>query len=55
VVAASRVEPGIFYCSTEGRVYRSADDGVRWHELGVLWDSGPHTEHAIEMVIGEER
>jgi len=55
VVAASRVEPGIFYCSTEGRVYRSADDGVRWQELGVQWDSGTHIEHAIEMAIGEER
>jgi photosystem II stability/assembly factor-like uncharacterized protein len=55
VVAASRVEPGIFYCSTEGSVYRSADSGVRWQELGVQWDSGTHTEHAIEMGIGEER
>lgn len=55
VVAASRVEPGIFYCSTEGRVYRSADDGVRWQELGVQWDSGTHTEHAIEIAIEEER
>jgi photosystem II stability/assembly factor-like uncharacterized protein len=55
LVAASRVEPGIFYCSTEGRVYRSAGDGVRWQELGVHWNSGTHPEHAIEMAIGEER
>src|SRR6202046_683264 len=37
VVTASHVEPGIFYCSTEGRIYRSADDGVRWQALGVQW------------------
>ena len=53
VVAASRVEPGIFYCSTEGRVYRSADDGLQWQELGVQWDRGTHTDHAIGMAIGE--
>jgi photosystem II stability/assembly factor-like uncharacterized protein len=55
VVAASHVEPGIFYCSSEGRVYRSADDGVRWREPGVQWNSGTHTEHAIDMAITEER
>jgi photosystem II stability/assembly factor-like uncharacterized protein len=55
VLAASRVEPGIFYCSIEGCVYRSADGGARWQELGVQSDSGTHTEHAIEMAIGEER
>jgi hypothetical protein len=55
VVTASHVEPGIFYCSTEGRVYRSADDGLRWQELGVQWNRGTLTEHAIDMAITEER
>jgi photosystem II stability/assembly factor-like uncharacterized protein len=55
VVTASHVEPGIFYCSTEGRVYRSADDGLRWQELGVQWNRGTHTEHAFDMAITEER
>jgi photosystem II stability/assembly factor-like uncharacterized protein len=55
VVTASCVEPGVFYCSTEGRVYRSADDGMRWQELGVQWNSCTHTEHAIDMAITEER
>ena len=54
-VTASHVEPGIFYCSTEGRVYRSVDEGVRWQELGVQWNSGTHTEHAIDMETTEER
>ena len=55
VVTASHVEPGIFYCSIEGGVYRSADDGVRWQELGVQWNSGTHSEHAMDMAITEER
>ena len=54
VVAASHVEPGIFYCSSEGRVYRSAEDGVRWRELEVQWNSRKHPEHAIDMAIMEE-
>jgi hypothetical protein len=45
----------MFYCSTEGRVYRSADDGLRWQELGVQWNRGTLTEHAIDMAITEER
>ena len=55
VVTASHVEPGIFYCSTEGRVYRSADDGVQWQELRGQWNKSTHTEHAIDMAIAEER
>jgi hypothetical protein len=55
VVTASHLEPGIFYCSTEGRVYRSADDGLRLQELGVQWNRGTHTEHAIDMAVTEER
>jgi photosystem II stability/assembly factor-like uncharacterized protein len=54
VVAASRVEPGTFYCSTEGRVYRSTDDGAQWQELTVQWNSSTHTGHAINMAIAEE-
>lgn len=54
VVAASRVEQGTFYCSTEGGIYRSADDGVRWQELKVQWSRGTRGEHAIAMALGEE-
>jgi hypothetical protein len=35
VVAASSLEPGVFYCSSEGMVYRSEDDGLRWRKLPV--------------------
>ena len=51
VVAASHLEPGIFYCSTEGGVYRSKDNGVRWRELKVQWKSSTLTEHAMDMAI----
>jgi len=55
VVAASHADPRTFYCSTEGRVYRSADDGVHWQELRGQWNNSTHTEHAIDMAISEER
>ena len=29
VLAASRIEPGVFYCSTEGAAYRSEDGGMK--------------------------
>jgi rubredoxin len=54
VVAASRVELGTFYCSTEGSIYRSADDGVQWQELGVKWSGVMCGELAFDMAIGDE-
>jgi hypothetical protein len=54
VVTASRVEPGTFYFSTEGSIYRSADDGVQWEELRVEWTGGKCGEHAIDIALGEE-
>ena len=54
-VAASHVEPGVFYCSIEGRMYRSSDDGVRWRELRVHCDSGIQSENATAMAISEEQ
>jgi photosystem II stability/assembly factor-like uncharacterized protein len=54
VVAASSSEPGVFYCSTEGMVYRSDDDGLQWHKLAVQWNSKATAEHATSMVIVEE-
>lgn len=55
VVAASRVEPGVFYCSIEGMVYRSSDDGVRWQKLRVRSNSGTHIDHATDMAISQEQ
>ncbi len=46
VVAASSSEPGVFYCSTEGMVYRSEDDGLQWQKLAVQWNSKATAEHA---------
>jgi hypothetical protein len=37
--------------STEGGVYRSKDNGVRWQELKVQWKSNTLTAHAIDMAI----
>ena len=54
VVAASVVEPGMFYLSAEGAVYRSVDDGLRWQMLSVQWDRKPAAEHAVDMTIVEE-
>ena len=54
VVAASSSEPGVFYCSTEGMVYRSEDDGLQWQELAVQWNSKAAAEHATGMAIVEE-
>ncbi len=54
VLASSRIEPGVFYMSAEGRVYRSSDSGLRWQELTVQWESKETARHASNMTIKEE-
>ena len=54
VVAASDIEPKVFYCSAEGMVYRSEDDGLQWQKLAVQWNEGIAAEHALAMAILEE-
>ena len=54
VLAASAVEPGVFYLSAEGEVYRSADDGQYWQKLAVEWDGDAGPAHAINMAVVEE-
>jgi hypothetical protein len=54
VLAARRVEPGVLYCSTEGAVYRSEDDGMKWQKLSIQWDGEGSNEHALNMEIAEE-
>ncbi len=54
VVAASSSQPGVFYCSTEGMVYRSQDDGLQWQKLAVQWNSKATAAHATGMAIVEE-
>jgi photosystem II stability/assembly factor-like uncharacterized protein len=53
VVTASAIEPGVFYLSAEGDVYRSDDRGVEWRPLTVEWadDSRPH--HAVALALVE--
>jgi hypothetical protein len=54
VVAASSVEPGLFYISAEGMIWRSADHGLRWQKLAVRWIDDAAAEHAVDMTIVEE-
>ena len=54
VLATSRIEPGVFYCSTEGAVYRSEDGGIKWQKLSVQWDGEASNEHPLNMGIAEE-
>jgi hypothetical protein len=53
VLAASRIEPGVFYCCAEGAVYRSEDGGVKWQKLSIQWDGEASNEHPLKMEIAE--
>jgi hypothetical protein len=53
VLATSRTEPGVFYCSTEGAVYRSEDGRMKWRRLSIEWDGEESNEHALNMEIAE--
>ena len=54
VLAASEIETKVFYCSAEGTVYRSEDDGLQWQKLAVQWVEGRQPEHALAMAMLEE-
>lgn len=54
VLASSRISPGVFYMSAEGRVYRSSDSGSLWQELAVQWEGKETAQHAINMTIKEK-
>jgi hypothetical protein len=54
VIAASRLEPGVFYLSAEGEVYRSSDGGLRWEKLQVYWKGGARPEHAVDIALVED-
>ena len=53
VVAASSVEPGLFYASAEGMIWQSVDDGLKWQKVAVQWIDDAAAEHAIDMAIVE--
>ncbi len=54
VLAASRLEPGVFYCSAEGAVYRSEEGGVNWQKLLIQWNGKASKEHPLSIEIAEE-
>lgn len=54
VLAASRLEPGVFYCSAEGAVYRSEEGGVTWQKLLIQWNGKASKEHPLSIEIAEE-
>ncbi len=54
VVTASSTEPGVFYSSSEGMVYRSDDDGLEWRKLAVQWGGEATAEHATAIAIVDE-
>ena len=54
VVAASIVEPGVFYLSAGRELYRSADDGLQWRKVESGWNSRTSAEYAVNMAIVEE-
>jgi photosystem II stability/assembly factor-like uncharacterized protein len=53
VVAASTIEPDLFYLSSEDEVYRSADGGVEWQLLRAHWPEGSRPERALNIAIVE--
>jgi hypothetical protein len=54
VLAASRLESEVFYCSAEGAVYRSEDRGKKWQKLSIQWNGEASDEHPLSMEISEQ-
>jgi photosystem II stability/assembly factor-like uncharacterized protein len=53
VVARSEVEPGVFYFSSEGEVYRSANSGLEWQKLGIEYAGNSRIGHPVDIAIVE--
>jgi hypothetical protein len=53
VVTASAIEADVFYLSTEGEVFRSADSGASWQPLVIDWTGDQQPEHALAIAITE--
>jgi len=47
-IAENVSEPGVFYLSTEGLVFRSLDGGSSWKELLISWVNGM-SKHAVQI------
>jgi hypothetical protein len=53
VVTRSEVEPGVFYFSAEGEVYRSANSGLEWQKLTIENAGSSRIGHASDIAIVE--
>ncbi len=53
VIAASAIGPDVFYLSSEGEVYRSADKGTHWERITPEWADGSRSGHAVAIAVVE--
>ena len=53
VLAGSDTEPGVFYLSSEGELYRSANSGAVWQKLTVDWAERSSPQHASDIAVVE--
>ncbi len=54
VLAANQAEPGVFYAAPHpGGVYRSADTGLTWSQLDVVWPDGYQPRDIRGLVVVE--
>jgi hypothetical protein len=52
VLAANPAEAGAFYAaSNRGGVYRSADGGVTWSRLGLVWPEAYERERVADLLV----
>ena len=54
VIAAAPLEPGTFYLATDGVVYLSEDEGLRWEKLDVQWSGDVScVRHSLSMAVSQ--
>ncbi len=54
VLAANEAEPGVFYGAPHpGGVYRSADTGLTWEQLDIVWPDGYQPRDIRALVVVE--
>ena len=53
LVAASTIEPDVFYLFSEGALYRSADRDMQWQRLTIEWPHDSRPAHAVALAIVE--
>lgn len=53
VLAASNLEPGVFYLAWEDELFRSADSGAGWQKLTVDYAERSSPRHASDIAVVE--